>query len=201
MGQIIDISSRTAKFSDNLVTSGPLEFRQADWETAFFIQMLRSDSQEFEGRKRRMPRFGDRDSRRLPPHVSLQDGTASTIRAMFVYRDLETKMRDVYLLAGLIDCMINQVSPILRTALVRDMYKKIFLMKKGLGITWHGPLDQVLLPIDPRFFSVEEYQAALRAATTMKELYEQIRKGTEEMFDILSLKYVFYLPRAHASAR
>jgi hypothetical protein len=117
---------------------------------------------------------------------------------MFIYRDLEHKMREVYLLAGLIDCMINQVSPILRTALLRDMYKKIFLMKKGLGITWHGPLDQVLLPIDPLFFNAEQYQAALRAASSMKELYEEIRKGTEEMFDILSVKYVFYLPRAHA---
>jgi len=198
MAQVIDISSRTGKYPDNLVSSEPLEFRQADWETAFFIQMLRSDAQELERQKKRTTESGNFDPCGLPPHFSLEDGTASTIRAMFIYRDLEHKMREVYLLAGLIDCMINQVSPILRTALLRDMYKKIFLMKKGLGITWHGPLDQVLLPIDPLFFNAEQYQAALRAASSMKELYEEIRKGTEEMFDILSVKYVFYLPRAHA---
>jgi hypothetical protein len=28
----------------------------------------------------------------------------------------------------------------------------------------------------------------------MKELYEAIRRGTDEMFDILSLEYVFYCP-------
>ena len=198
MAQIIDFSSRAGRLSDNLVSSTPLEFRQGDWETVHFIQMLRSDSLDFERQRRRMQQGGNRNPVQVPSHFSLRDGTASTIRAMFIYRDLEHKMREVYLLAGLIDCMINQVSPILRTALLRDMYKKIFLMKKGLGITWHGPLDQVLLPIDPLFFNAEQYQAALRAASSMKELYEEIRKGTEEMFDILSVKYVFYLPRAHA---
>ena len=196
MAQVINITGRTGKHPDNMITSGPLEFRQAEWESAFFVQMLRSHSEELERRKKRMPTCRIKVPGRLPPHFSLRDGTASTIRAMFVYRDLENKMREVYLLAGLIDCMINQVSPILRTVLLRDMYKKIFLMKKDLGITWRGPLDQVLLPIDPEFFSLEQYQAALRAATTMKGLYEEIRKGTEEMFDILSLKYVFYLPCA-----
>jgi len=32
----------------------------------------------------------------------------------------------------------------------------------------------------------------------MKALYEKIREGTTEMFDILSLKYVFYFPNAEA---
>jgi len=197
MAQVIDISSRTGKYLHNVVASEPLEFRQPDWGTSVFVQMLRSDAREFERRRQQHPRSAGRGPDRLPPHFSLRDGTASTIRAMFVYRDLEPRMREVYLLAGLIDCMINRVSPILRTALLRDMYKKIFMMKKDLGVTWHGPLDQVLLPIDPLFFNAGRYQAALRTATTMKEVYEEIRKGTEEMFDILSLKYVFYLPFAH----
>jgi hypothetical protein len=198
MAQIIDFSSRAGKLSDNLVASTPLEFRQADWETVHFIQMLRSDSLDFERRRRLMLQSGDRNPVQLPSHFALRDGTASTIRGMFMYRDREDRMREVYFLAGLIDCMINRVSPILRTALLRDMYKKIFLMKKDLDITWHGPLDQVLLPIDHRFFNVQHYQAALRTAATMKELYEQIMQGSGEMFDIISLKYVFYLPRVQA---
>jgi hypothetical protein len=197
VGQIIDFSSRAKKVPDNLVTSVPLEFRQADWETVYFVQMLRSDSLTFESRKRRMLQDENRNPVQPPAHFSLRDGTASTLRALFIYRDGEDRMRQVYFLAGLMDCMINQVSPILRTALLRDMYKKIFLMKKDLGITWHGPLDQVLLPIDRRFFNVEHYRGTLRAAATMKKLYEQIMQGTGEMFDILSRKYVFYLPRAH----
>jgi len=49
--------------------------------------------------------------------------------------------------------MINQVNPVLRTDVLRDMYKKIFAMKADLNIHWHGSLDQVLLPIDVRFYN------------------------------------------------
>jgi hypothetical protein len=198
MAQIIDFSSRAARLSDNLVSSGPLEFRQAHWETVHFIQMLRSDSLEFERKREQTSQPGNEAPVQLPSHFSVKGGRDSTIRALFIYRDVEEKMREVYFLAGLIDCMINQVSPILRTALLRDMYNRIFLMKKRLDITWYGPLDQVLLPIAPRFFNVQQYQAALRAAATMKDLYERIRKGTREMFDIISRHYVFYLPRVRA---
>jgi len=198
MAQIIDITSRTWKFPDTVITSHPFEFRQTGWENASFVQMLRADSEQFERQRKKMSGSRKTGPGELPPHFSLQDGTASTIRAMFVYRDVESRMREVYLLAGLIDCMINQINPILRTVLVRDVYNKIFRMKKDLGISWNGPLGQVLLPVDPTLFNMQEYQGALRAATTLKELYEEIRKGTEEMFDILSLEYVFYLPRNHA---
>lgn len=198
MAQIINFRSRAPRFSDNLISSEPLEFRQADWATAHFIQMLRSDSLEFERHRKEMLQLGTRGPWQLPPHFSLIDGVATTIRAMFVYHDQEDKMREVYLLAGLIDCMINQVSPILRTDLLRDMYKKIFLMKKALSISWHGPLNRVLLPIDPRFFNVQQYETGLRTAATMKALYQHIRHGTEERFNIISLKYVFYLPCVHA---
>jgi len=122
----------------------------------------------------------------------------STIKGIFAHRDLEDKMRDVYFLAGLIDCMINQINPVLRTALLRDMYKKVFRMKKDLGITWYGPLNHVLLPIDSRLFDVLTYRDALAVAGNMKALYEKIREGTTEMFDTLSANYIFYFPNAGA---
>jgi hypothetical protein len=34
----------------------------------------------------------------------------------------------------------------------------------------------------------------LKEAETMKELYEAIREGSDEMFDILSLEYTFFNP-------
>ena len=128
----------------------------------------------------------------IPAHFTLKGGMAFTIRAMYIHRGKEEKMREIYYLAGLVDCMINQVNPILRTDLLRDLYKKVFLMKEELNVHWHGPLDHVLLPIDSRFHNESEYRAALIRARTMKELYLAIMEGTEEMFDILSFEYVFY---------
>ena len=130
----------------------------------------------------------------LPPHFTLKGGMSFTIRSMYVNRRDEKRMREIYYLVGLTDCMINQVHPILRTDLLRAMYKKVFSMKEALKVHWHGNLDQVLLPLDSEFFDDISYRASLAKAETMKELYEAIREGTDEMFDILSLEYVFFSP-------
>lgn len=198
MAEIIHLRNRASTPKDNLISPGPWEFRQADWKTAHFVQMLRSDSVKFEGRRREGPPSREGSGYCLPPHAALQNGIESTVRGMFLYRGREPRMREVYLLAGLVDCMINQVNPVLRTALLRDMYKKVFTMKSALGITWHGPLDHVLVPIDSRFYDTRKYRTMLSGAESLKEVYELIRKGTDQMFDVISREYVFYFPNMGA---
>ena len=103
-------------------------------------------------------------------------------------------MREVYYLAGLMDCMINRVHPLLRTENIGEMYKKIITLKTLLSANWYGSLDQVLFPLDVHFYDDGEYRDRLSRATNMKELYHVIREQTDDMFDILSLEYVFYTP-------
>jgi hypothetical protein len=194
MGRVIDIRSRSQWLADNVISSKPLEFRRADWETGHFVQMLRSQSRRLETSREEIYRRGGKGIQDIPSHYSLKGGMAFTIRALFQYRESEGKMREVYYLAGLVDCMINQVNPVLRTDLLRDLYRKVFSIKERLKVHWHGPLDQVLLPIDFDFHNESEYRSALSRALTMKELYHTIKEGTDEMFDILSLEYVFYCP-------
>ena len=184
MAEIINLKDKFKRPAENLICSRPWEFRKADWETVHFIQMLRSESGRLEQHR----------EENLPPHFSLKGGMAYTVRAIYVNRANEERMREVYYLTGLMDCMINQVNPVLRTDLLRAMYKKVFAMKEALNIHWYGPLDQVLLPIDSRFHSELEYRDLLKNACTMKELYGAIGMGTDKMFDILSLEYVFYCP-------
>jgi len=187
MGEVINLQQEPKESPGNLITSSPWEFRKPYWETTHFLQMLKSQSAKLESCRE--------EPCNLPPHFPLKRGMAHTIRAMYTYRGSEQKMREVYYLTGLMDCMINQVSPILRTDILRSMYKKVFEIKKAYRVNWYGPLDQVLLPVDSLFFNNSEYQASLSNARTMKELYLEIRKGTDEMFDILSLEYAFYCPR------
>ncbi len=194
MGEIIDFKGRFQKPTDNLASLKPWEFRRADWETPHFIQMLKSQSAKLETHRQEVYKEGHKGIRQLPPHFVLKGGMGYTIRAAYAYRGNEETMREVYYLTGLVDCMINQVNPLLRTDLLRAMYKEIFRMKKALNTHWYGSLDQVLLPIDAYFYNEPAYRSSLRRARTMKELYRMIRKGTDEMFDILALQYVFYSP-------
>jgi hypothetical protein len=161
--------------------------------------MLRPLSNQLE-EKRRGGESGPQENKDLPPHYALRGGTAFTIRSLYAHRDDEGAMREVYYLSGLMDCMINQVSPILRTDLLRSMYKEVLHKKETLNTHWYGSLDHVLLPIDVQFYNESEYRSALREANTLKALYEAIRRGTDEMFDILSLEYVFYSPNVTGSS-
>jgi hypothetical protein len=194
MAKIIPLKEKLETVPGNLITLKPWEFRRADWDTKHFIQMLRSQSTGLDKHRNELYKRGDKRIWHLPGHFALKGGMAHTIHSLYNYRKNEEKMREVYYLAGLIDCMINQVNPLLRTDLIRDLYKKIVTLKKILGANWYGHIDQVLFPIDIQLFNHHEYRETISRARTMKEFYGLIRKGTEEMFDILSLEYIFYTP-------
>ena len=194
MADIIDLEKRRDPYPGKLITEKPLEFRRAVWDSSFFIQVLRSLALKFEESRTSRLGKGEYGTRNLPPHYSISGGMAYTIKALYLFRDNKEKMVETYYLAGLIDCMINQISPLLRTNLISDMYKKINLLKKILGVTWYGRIDQVLFPIETPFFNLLEYRANLSEAKDMRELYSLIRSGTTEMFHILSMEYIFYTP-------
>lgn len=194
MGKVIDFREKGASPPPNLIASKPWEFRWSDWDSRHFIQMLRSESVRLEDHRKKIFQAGGYGVWRLPPHFVLRGGMAYTIQALFASRANEEKMREVYYLAGLMDCMINRVNPLLRTDLIRDMYKKVATLKSILNTDWYGSVDQILFPLDPRLYNPSEYVECLSKAETMKDLYAVIRDGTDEMFDILSLEYVFYTP-------
>jgi hypothetical protein len=199
MAKIIPIQARRDAPPHNLITARPWEFRWPDWQSAHFTQISRSRVPCLEAHHQEAGRRGRRGLANLPAHFTLKGGAATTVQALYLRRDNEEKMRDVYYLAGLVDCLINRVNPLLRTDLLRAVYGKIMTLKSLLDLNWHGPLDQVLLPIDPLHFDDRRYRDALSRAATLEGLYRIIRTGTAEMFDVLSLAYVFYTPGKGAS--
>jgi hypothetical protein len=194
MGKVIPLAGKNQKPKGNLISLRPWEFRKANWERYHFIQMLKSQSAKLECRHPEIFRRSSEDIQPLLSRFFLKGGMTYTIRAMYAHRENESEMREIYYLTGLMDCMINQISPILRTDLLRAMYKKVLEMKEVLNVHWYGPLDQVLFPIASQFYDETRYRHALNCAHSLKTLYHAIRNGTDEMFDILSLKYVFYCP-------
>lgn len=184
------------RLSPGLITMKPLEFRRADWESTHFLQMLKHQSEELE--RHRKEEFGKRESGipDLPSHLVLKGGMACTIAGLYRHRENEEKMRDAYYLAGLVDCMVNQENPVLRTGLIHELYHKVLILRTELHVNWYGPIDQVLFPLDSRFFSEIDYRNEMANARELSALYRVVREGTDRMFDILSLQYCFYVPGA-----
>jgi hypothetical protein len=194
MGKVLKFKETSGMAPNNLIASKPLEFRFADWESMHFIQMQRAQSLKLESHRRGVHEKRDGVVCSLPPHFVLSGSMGSTIQGLFHFRENEEKMREVYYLAGLIDCMIHQVTPLLRTKAIKEMYTKIKTLKSLLDVNWYGSIDQVFLPLDTPWHNESQYRGTLSAVSTMKDLYRLIREGTDEMFDILSLEYVFYTP-------
>ena len=193
MGKVLKFKEGTGFAPDNVITLKPWEFRSADWGSRTFIQMLKSQSAKFERHRAEVCGRGSKVSE-LPPHFMLDGSMAHTIRGMYFYRDNEERMREVYYLAGLIDCMINRVTPLLRTEVIKDIHKKVLTLKSLLNVNWYGSLGQVFLPLDSHLFNEFEYRNKIAAAVSVRELYSFIREETDEMFDILALEYTFYAP-------
>ena len=193
MAKILRFKDGAGVPPDNVITLKPWEFRVADWESRYFIQMLKSQSVKLETHRKQVYEKGLRVSQ-MPPHFPLRGSMAYTIQGIFSYRTNESKMREVYYLAGLIDCMINRVAPLLRTEVIKDLYRKVMTLKAFLNMTWYSSFDQVLFPLDFEFFNEYEYRNRLSEASSAHELYCLIREGTDEMFDILALEYTLYTP-------
>jgi hypothetical protein len=194
VARIIDLEERRRRPPDNLITRRPLEFRWAGWDSTEFVLMRRSESERLEERRGRNLRDGLTGVPNLPPHFVLKGSMGCTARGLYLHKENEKSMRDVYYLAGLVDCMINQVSPLLRTDAIRDLYRKVSLLKQALNVNWYGPIDQVLFPIDGHLYNDADYRRALAGARNLERLSRAVRDGVEDMFAVLSAEYVFYTP-------
>ncbi len=188
MGKLIPFKKEGA-INENLITSTPMEFRRARWSTLHFVQMRRSLSERYE-----VEFLQSKEAAAIPPHFVLDKGLEYTISGLFSYRTQLERMREVYLLAAMVDLLINKVSPILRTDLIRGVYNRVFELKNRLNVFWAGTIQQVLLPIEPALYSEEDYRASLAMAKNLKDLLELVKEASEEMFLILSKEYVFYCP-------
>jgi hypothetical protein len=193
MAKILKFKEGAGPPPDNVITLKPWEFRGAGWESRHFVQMLKSQSAKLEKHRKQAYEKGSRVSQ-MPPYFVLRGSMAYTVQGIYSYRTNEAKMREVYYLAGLIDCMINRVTPLLRTHVIKDIYRKVMTLKALLNMTWYSSFDQVLFPLDSQFFNEYEYRNKISEASSAQELYRLIREGTDEMFDILALEYTFYTP-------
>lgn len=195
MGSVIHLDIKREKTEDTLITAKPWEFRWSLWGGRYFILMTKSLARRLEEEHKDAFLNGKKTTLSQPSgHIPLKGGMADTIRGVFRYRHNDIKMREVYYLAGLVDCMINQVSPLLRTSHIRRIYEKTMTLKKILDVNWYGNLDQVLFPIHDHLYDEASYRHHLSRAQSPEELSRLIRERSDHMFDILSCEYTFYAP-------
>jgi hypothetical protein len=111
------------------------------------------------------------------------------------WRENEEQAREFYRLAGLMECVVNSTSPLLRTDLLRSLYKTIIDLRQSLNFSWRGDSSQFLLPLHPHFYRRSHFFDQVLKADTLKALYGAVKCETTVQFDLLAVEYVFYLPQ------
>ncbi|MBW1979829.1 MAG: hypothetical protein JRJ12_01290 [Deltaproteobacteria bacterium] len=199
MARIIPFD-RGHQADDNLISQAPLEFRRGDWLRGEIIQCLRSEASKYQAHRREALRKGHRHLRFVPEHFSLVGGCNYTARALFRWRQEEDKARDLYRLAGLMECVVNGTCPVLRTDLLHSIYKTISELRQQLRVSWLGGSRQFLLPLHAKYYERTAFFAKICEARTLKGLYDIVELEASVQFDLLATEYVFYLPESLVEA-
>ncbi|MFZ2448152.1 MAG: hypothetical protein WAW37_17480 [Syntrophobacteraceae bacterium] len=196
MADIIDLSSRL-KSGSNLIASLPLEFRKGAWPGSSPVLCTREESERFEAHRQKAVLTQDRPFISLVPnHFTLDGGYLFTALWLFRFREDEPRMRRLYRLAGLMECITRAPSPILRTDLVRRFFKIITEEREKLDVSWKGNVHNFLLPLHPQYYNPNLFLNVVQSASSLKELLILIEEETNRQFDTLSRHYVFYVPES-----
>jgi len=194
MADIIDLSERFCG-KDNLITAGPLEFRRGDWHGGYAMMCTRRESLRFEEhRKQAFSSPGHQHIGYVPNHFSLENGYHYTLLGLFRYREDEKMMRRVYRLAGLMECVTNAPSAILRTDLLRRFYQKILDERDSLKVVWRGNVRHFLLPLQPDLHNPNLFFHHIAKCESLKELFAAIETETNKQLDVIAENYVIYVP-------
>ncbi len=103
-------------------------------------------------------------------------------------------MRRVYRLAGLMECVTNAPSAILRTDLLRRFYQNILSERDSLKVVWRGNVQHFLLPLHSELYNPNLFFHHIANCESLKDLFAAIEKETNSQFDIIAKNYVIYVP-------
>ena len=194
MAKIIDFENGR-KGEDNLICRKPLEFRRGDWRQGQILQCLKSEAEKYQTHRSQVIANGHTHISFVPEHFSLLGGCDYTAMGLFRWREQEDQAREFYRLAALMECVVNSTSPLLRTDLLRSLYKTIMGLRRSLNFSWRGDSSQFLLPMHPQFYNRNQFFSKIKEADTLKALYQIVEEETNIQFDLLAAEYVFYLPQ------
>ena len=194
MAKIIDFENGR-KADDNLICREPLEFRRGDWHQGQALQCLRVEAEKYQSHRSEAIANGHKHIRFVPEHFSLVGGCDYTVMGLYRWRESEEEAREFYRLAGLMECVMNSTSPLLRTDLLRSLYKTIVELRSSLNFSWRADSTQFLLPLHPHFYRRSHFFDQILEAGTLKALYKTVEHEATVQFDLLAAEYVFYLPK------
>ena len=180
---------------NNVITNGPLRLRWGDWRTSKIIQVHVGPAAAFEDHRAECFEKGIDHTGDMPPHFVLDGPTHDTALALLRHRNNEEKLIQVHYLAAMMEALVNTPCAILRTDLIRRVYREVEVLGKSLALTWHAVEGRFLLPADEDAKSPHAFRSRLAKLDNLSEFFSVLMEVAQRRHDILAKKYVLYYPR------
>lgn len=129
-----------------------------------------------------------------PDGLDLEGGPARTLLALFRLREQADLMTQVYFLAGLMELTTRLRHEVLRTDLLRRVFKEIDRLATQLGLRWSAGTSQFLLPIELSGGEAPPLETILKPAATLKALLAALRAETDRQLARAGRDFVFFVP-------
>ena len=178
----------------HFITQKPFRFRRAEWETRTPAMVGLHQAALFEEHLEDSA-GPDRQVSFVPPHVPLKGGLGQTVMALYNHRNDEVLMKQVYLLAGMMELATRLSHGLLRTDLIRRLFENIQNLSISLNLRWNSGKEGFLLPLPESLYPCSRLARNLEPARTFKELLHLLETETKAQFGLAAEHFVYYLPR------
>ena len=180
---------------NNVITNGPLRLRWGDWRTNKIIQVHVGPAAAFEDHRAECFAKGLDHTGDMPSHFALDGPSHDTALALLRHRNDAEKLIQVNYLAAMMEALVNTPCAILRTDLIRRVYREVEVLGKALGLSWHAVEGRFLLPLDEDAQNPEAFSSRLSRLDNLSEFFAVLKDVAQRRHDILAKKYVLYYPR------
>lgn len=181
--------------ADNVITDQPMRLRWGLWRTGHVLQVGLQAAAQYEDFRTECHTSGQDPSGRMPPHFTLDADLRDTAMALLRFQDDPSAQEDVCYLCALMEALVHTPCAILRTDLIRRVYREVESLGKKLSLRWQAGDGHFLLPINEDAGDPNQFRRRVAPLDDLKAFFATLRALAQERYQKLATQYVFYFPR------
>lgn len=178
-----------------VISTAPLRLRWGEWRTPHAILVHVQSAAVYEDWRDDALASGTDPSAQMPSHFALDGGLHETAHALLRHRGNESKLIDVTYLSLLMETLVNTPCAILRTDLIRRVYREVDALSAALTLRWRGRAGHFMLPLNQDARDPGGFERTVAPIAELKALFNTLRDIAATRLDTLKKGYVIYFPR------
>ncbi len=195
MSDIIKFPDKGLPGRDNVITTKPMRLRWGEWRSNKILQVHVGAAAIYEDFRQECIEQGHDPASQVPPAHELSGGIRETALALLRFRNNEQQQRRAYYLAALLEALITAPCAILRTDLIRRVYREVETLSDELGLRWSSHSGRLMLLLEQDAKDPDMMNKRLENIDNLSRFFDEIRDISGSRYQALATNYILYYPR------